>query len=107
MSSRLAEWMQQQLSDAFAPQQLELRDQSQQHAGHSGNPGDEETHFDLFMVSAAFTGLSRIQRHQAVYRVLDAAFARGLHALAMQLETPEEYSARRLSDVDAPNPIQQ
>jgi BolA protein len=42
------------------------------------------------MVSAAFEGLSRLQRHRLVYDRLDALMQREIHALAMTLLSPEE-----------------
>ena len=48
------------------PLVLELVDQSEAHRGHAGWHDGGETHFDLTVVSAAFTGKSRIQRQRLV-----------------------------------------
>ena len=53
-------------------------------------------HFEALIVSAAFVGKSRVQRQQAVNKVLQQHFNSGeLHALSMKTQTPEEWSATR------------
>lgn len=78
------------LHAAFAPQALQLIDESARHAGHAGARPEGETHFRLLMVSARFTGLSRVARSRLVHEALAPSFAQGLHALAMTLHSPEE-----------------
>ena len=75
---------------ALQPLELELVDQSEAHRGHSGWRDDGETHFDLIIVSAAFTGKSRIQRQRLVLGVLKEEFEAGLHALSIQACAPGE-----------------
>ena len=43
------------------------------------------------MVSAAFAGKSRVQRHQLVYQALGDRMREEIHALSMQTLTPEEW----------------
>ena len=47
-------------------------------------------HFQALIVSAAFAGKSRVQRHQLVYRALGDRMREEIHALSMQTLTPEE-----------------
>ena len=47
-------------------------------------------HFQARIVSAAFTGKSRVQRHQLVYAALGERMREEIHALSMQTLTPEE-----------------
>ena len=47
-------------------------------------------HFQALIVSRAFEGLSRIKRHQLVYRVLGDRMREEIHALSMQTLTPAE-----------------
>ena len=47
-------------------------------------------HFQALVVSAAFAGKSRVQRHQLVYRALGDRMREEIHALSMQTLTPEE-----------------
>ena len=47
-------------------------------------------HFQARVVSSAFAGKSRVQRHQLVYRALGDRMRAEIHALSMQTLTPEE-----------------
>jgi len=47
-------------------------------------------HFQALIVSEAFAGKSRVQRHQLVYRALGDRMREEIHALSMQTFTPEE-----------------
>jgi stress-induced morphogen len=51
-------------------------------------------HYQATIVSAAFTGLSRVAQHQAVYRALGDLMKGPVHALALQTFTPEAYKKR-------------
>ena len=48
-------------------------------------------HFQAVIVSAAFAGKSRVQRHQLVYAALGDRMREEIHALSMQTLTPEEW----------------
>jgi len=76
------------LDGAFAPTSLEVRDDSQRHAGHAG-ARDGRGHFVVTIVSAAFTGMSPLARHRAIYAALDGLMATDIHALSIQAGTPE------------------
>ena len=47
-------------------------------------------HFEALIVSKAFRGKSRIQRHQLVYAALGERMREEIHALSMRTLTPEE-----------------
>jgi acid stress-induced BolA-like protein IbaG/YrbA len=51
--------------------------------------GDGE-HFEALIVSEAFRGKSRVQRHQLVYAALGERMRAEIHALSMRTLTPEE-----------------
>ena len=51
-------------------------------------------HFQAVVVSAAFAGKSRVQRHQLVYAALGERMREEIHALSMQTLTPEEWKNR-------------
>ncbi|MBL8542218.1 MAG: BolA family transcriptional regulator [Hyphomonadaceae bacterium] len=74
----------------FAPAALELEDESARHAGHAGARPGGETHYRLRMVAQAFDGLSRVARQRLVYGALREEFDTGLHALSLDLKTPQE-----------------
>jgi acid stress-induced BolA-like protein IbaG/YrbA len=48
-------------------------------------------HFQAVVVSNAFAGKSRVQRHQLVYKALGDRMREEIHALSMQTLTPEEW----------------
>ena len=50
-------------------------------------------HFQALIVSAAFAGKSRGQRHQLVYAALGGRMREEIHALSMRTLTPEEWRA--------------
>jgi len=78
------------LKATFQPVALAVVDDSARHAGHAGARTGGETHFNVRMVTAAFTGQSRVARQRAVYKTLAAELAGPVHALALELLTPEE-----------------
>lgn len=80
------------LEKQFAPAMLEVLDESSAHSGHAGARPEGETHFRVRMVSDAFIGRSRLDRQRMVNQVLHEEFAMGLHALALDLKTPDEFS---------------
>ena len=51
-------------------------------------------HFEAVIVSAAFDGKSRVQRHQLVYAALGSRMHAEIHALSMQTYTPEDWARR-------------
>ncbi len=78
------------LEAALTPELLELGNESDQHANHFKGELTGETHFALLAVSAAFTGKTRIQRHQMVNDILKEELAGPVHALRMRLLAPGE-----------------
>lgn len=76
------------LTAAFAPVRLDVQDESHQHAGHAGSRPGGETHFRVNIVSDAFQGKSRIERHRMVNAALAAELTGGVHALAIHASAP-------------------
>ena len=79
-----------QLAAAFAPQRLDVVDESHQHAGHAGSRPGGETHYRVYIVSEAFRGKSRLERHRMVNATLSGELAGGVHALAIHASAPGE-----------------
>lgn len=77
------------LEAAFAPQSLEVVDDSHKHAGHAG-ARDGRGHFNVDIVSPAFAGMSPLARHRAVYAALGEMMATDIHALSIRARTAEE-----------------
>ena len=80
------------LREAFAPQSLDVTDESHLHEGHAGHRPGGETHFRVYIVSAAFQGKSRIERHRMINSALEAELKGGVHALAIKAQAPGETS---------------
>ena len=78
------------LTEALAPTALDVIDESHHHAGHGHHHPDGESHFRVEVVSAAFVGKSRIERHRLVNALLAEELASRVHALAIGARTPEE-----------------
>ena len=74
------------LRDKLSPTQLEVIDESYQHAGHAGANGlGVGTHFRVRIAAPAFAGLGRVAQHRLVYDALHDFIARqGVHALAIE-----------------------
>lgn len=77
------------LQAAFAPQQLEVKDDSHRHAGHAG-ASDGRGHFKVLVVSDAFAGKAPLARHRAVYAALGQMMETDIHALSIKALTPKE-----------------
>lgn len=86
----LTDWITQTLQERLHPSQLTVTDESEQHRGHGGWREGGETHFRVHIVSDAFSGKSRVERHRLVNDILKDAFDRGLHALAVHAKAPGE-----------------
>jgi BolA family transcriptional regulator, general stress-responsive regulator len=92
MQSKLEE----KLRSAFAPDELQVINESHLHAGHhhaeSGHhgafDGTGETHFRIKIVSQAFSGKSRIERHRAINALLADELKESIHALAIEATAP-------------------
>jgi BolA family transcriptional regulator, general stress-responsive regulator len=86
----VADTIRRKLTERFAPSRLEIEDQSHLHAGHEGARPGGETHFAVTIVSAVFTGESRVARQRLVYQTLAAELATQVHALSLTTLTPDE-----------------
>ena len=78
------------LTAALAPSRLTLRNDSDRHRGHAGHDGSGESHFSLDIESAAFVGLSRVQRERLVQRALGELLRAQVHALQVRARVPGE-----------------
>ncbi|HZQ12917.1 MAG TPA: BolA family protein [Pseudolabrys sp.] len=78
------------LTEAFAPQSLKVVDESHQHEGHAGHRPGGQTHFRVYIVSAAFKGKTRLERHRLINATLAGELKAGVHALAIHAAAPGE-----------------
>jgi BolA protein len=86
------------LSEALQPSMLEVANESHMHGGPA-----TESHFNITAVSATFTDLNLVRRHQSVYKLLQTELAGGVHALAMHLYTQQEWEQRQGSSSTSPD----
>jgi BolA protein len=78
------------LHEAFTPESLDVTDESHLHEGHAGHRPGGETHFSIYIVSPAFEGKSRIERHRMINATLAEELAGSVHALAIRAQAPGE-----------------
>lgn len=82
--------LEQKMKQAFAPQSLEIINESHLHAGHQpGFNGEGESHIRVRMVAAHFNGKSRVDIHREINAICADEIAAGLHALAIDVKGTE------------------
>jgi BolA family transcriptional regulator, general stress-responsive regulator len=81
------------LTEAFTPHSLKVVDESHLHEGHAGHRPGGQTHFRVYIVSDAFKGKTRIDRHRMINRILSGELAGSVHALAIHATVPGEGGA--------------
>lgn len=87
---RTADVITQKLTEAFAPQSLTVEDESHRHEGHAGHRPGGQTHFRVYIVSDAFKGKTRLERHRLINGILSHELGSGVHALAIHASAPGE-----------------
>jgi BolA protein len=78
------------LATSFAPTRLAVINDSARHHGHAGDDGSGESHFTVEIESAAFSGVSRVERQRMVNRALGDLPGQRVHALAIKARAPGE-----------------
>ena len=78
------------LTEAFSPESLRVEDESHLHAGHAGHRPGGQTHYRVYIVSDAFRGKSRIDRHRSINAALAQELVDSVHALAIHATAPGE-----------------
>jgi BolA protein len=72
------------LNAAFAPDRLEVENESHKHAGHAGDDGSGASHFRILIRAPALADLGRVARHRAVHAALGDLNTR-VHAIALDI----------------------
>ena len=90
---RTVDVMTKKLNDVFAPKALDVQDESHLHQGHAGHRPGGQTHYRVYIVSDAFSGKSRLDRHRMINAALADELAGGVHALAIHASAPGEGGA--------------
>jgi BolA protein len=86
----ILEAIREKLAVKFQPSRLEVTDDSARHAGHSGAREGGESHFNVLIEAAAFSGMNRVARQRAVYGALKDELAGPVHALSLTALAPGE-----------------
>lgn len=81
----ITEELDRRLRQAFAPRELIIRDDSEQHRGHAGFREGGESHFFIRIRSAVFADKSRLHRQREVHAALGDLTTR-IHALSFDLD---------------------
>lgn len=76
------------------PESIQLNIAQNMATKHLSVVGDGQ-HFEAVVVSEAFAGKSRVQRHQLVYQTLGDRMRAEIHALSMKTFTPQEWEDSR------------
>lgn len=79
----MEETIRRKLAESLNPSVLEVINESHLHAGHAGDDGSGETHFRVKVVSAAFSGMTRVEMQRLVYKILEMEMRIGIHALSI------------------------
>lgn len=98
MTDSVKKTITQKLTEGLSPSVLEVENESHQH----NVPAGSESHFKVMAVASAFDGARAVQRHQKVYGLLKEELAGSVHALALHLYTPEEWSKSQAAPTSPP-----
>jgi len=79
------------LRQGLSPVHCDVVDESAAHASHAGAAGGGG-HFRVLVVSAAFEGQGRVERHRLVYDLLRDLMPGAIHALALRTLAPSEWN---------------
>jgi BolA protein len=90
MTGPVAREIERLLTARFAPTRLAVINDSANHRGHMGDDGSDESHFTVEIESAAFAGVSRLQRQRLVNAALGDIPGQRVHALAIKARAPGE-----------------
>lgn len=90
MAGIVATEMHDLLTKAFAPTKLDIINDSASHHGHAGDDGSGESHFTIVVESAAFTGVSRLERQRMINHALGDIPGERVHAVAIRASSPDD-----------------
>lgn len=90
MGRSVTQILREKLMVELRPTRLDVINESELHAGHKSSPGTGESHFRILVVSGAFAGKSRVERHRIVNDLLKDEIRGDVHALALATLAPGE-----------------
>ncbi len=86
------------LRAALRPSVAEVLNESHRHGGPA-----TESHFNITVVSEEFQQMALLRRHQTVYKLLQQELGSGVHALALHLYAPLEWTDRQQTTPSSPD----
>ncbi|MGI9549531.1 MAG: BolA family protein [Bdellovibrionales bacterium] len=87
---KLQDLLEKKLREHFQPILLKVINESPQHSV----PANSESHFRVILVSDKFEGVSLVNRHQMIYKVVSEELKNKIHAFSQQVLTPEEWTQK-------------
>jgi BolA protein len=82
--------LERKIEAAIAPSSLTIIDQSHLHSGHAGDRPFGQSHYHAIVTATAFQGKNRVARQRMVFAALGSLVGQEVHALSMDLRTPDE-----------------
>ena len=79
------------LTDRFAAQHLDIKDESERHSTHTGARQKGGGHYQMTIVSLQFEGKDLLERHKMIYAALASELKGEIHALGVKAYTPQEW----------------
>ncbi|MEQ8234219.1 MAG: BolA family protein [Gammaproteobacteria bacterium] len=89
MYENRVELIREALTRAYAPERLEIVDESHLHVGHAG-AREGKGHYRVLIVAAGFRDQAPLARHRGVYAALGPLMQTDIHALAIDARAPDE-----------------
>ena len=81
------------LKEKFSPVHIDLVDKSHTHTAdeHVETMKGKERFYELTIVAESFKPMTRVERHQAIYQVLDIIRNPGIHGIKIKVLAPDEW----------------
>ena len=86
----VAQSIRDKLTAAFAPNVLDIVDETHLHRGHGGHQPGVSTHFRISIVAPAFAAKPRVERQRLIYAALGSLIGNPIHALSLSAKAPGE-----------------
>ena len=80
------------LKEKFSPIHIDLVDKSHTHTSdkHIETMSDKERLYELTIIAEAFKSMTLVDRHKAIYKVLDIMNNPGIHGIKIKTLSPDE-----------------
>ena len=75
------------LNDFFAPDHLQVINDSDKHKGHLGSPNTGNSHFSIIIKSKQLRSLNKVAGQRLIFDVLKEEMQNGIHALSIKILT--------------------